>query len=398
MDTTVARRALKGLTNISYPLVYHGCTLFAPMAGKEAYLIAMKGNIVHRWEMPYTPGCHGVLLPNGNLLYAGRTGSGPTVTELLCSGGILLEVDWNGKEVWRYEDPNQHHTFYRQQNGNTMILRWVKTPKDIVAKVKGGIAGTELDSEMWSDSFREVDSDGKVIWEWNSYEHLDPEKDSICPLCYRNEWGGASSCAVLDNGDILTSFTHLNTVCIIDKQTGDIKWRFGKGELFHPTDATMLENGIVLVFDSGYHGPLPLGYSRLVEIDAKGNKMVWNYYEEPWTQFYSSYMSGAQRLPNGNTLICESEVGRIFEITRNGRLVWEYVNPYFGVYDESLGTNNIVFRAYRYDLACVKGREMELAAKPEEEVVSRLDRWEEAEEEKEKKEQEMRSRLDRLGY
>ncbi len=47
-------------------------------------------------------------------------------------------------------------------------------------------------------------------------------------------------------------------------------------------------------------------------------------------EFYSPRISNAQRLPNGNTLICEGDFGRLFEVTRDGELVWEYVNPYFG--------------------------------------------------------------------
>ena len=53
-----------------------------------------------------------------------------------------------------------------------------------------------------------------------------------------------------------------------------------------------------------------------------------------------------QRLPNGNTLICEGDFGRLFEVTAGGELVWEYVNPYFGRLPKA--KNNRVFRAYRY--------------------------------------------------
>ena len=63
--------------------------------------------------------------------------------------------------------------------------------------------------------------------------------------------------------------------------------------------------------------------------------------------FYSTYISGAQRLPNGNTLICEGVPGRIFEVTPQAEIVWEYINPHFA--DAlAFGTNNAVFRAFRY--------------------------------------------------
>jgi hypothetical protein len=56
-------------------------------------------------------------------------------------------------------------------------------------------------------------------------------------------------------------------------------------------------------------------------------------------------------LPNGNTLICEGAPGRIFEVTRNKEIVWEYINPMLapsgvGLTDAELA--NSVFRAHRY--------------------------------------------------
>ena len=54
---------------------------------------------------------------------------------------------------------------------------------------------------------------------------------------------------------------------------------------------------------------------------------AWRYAAQPRSAFYSSIISGAQRLPNGNTLIDEGTSGRLFEVTPNGKTVWEYVNP-----------------------------------------------------------------------
>ena len=40
-------------------------------------------------------------------------------------------------------------------------------------------------------------------------------------------------------------------------------------------------------------------------------------------------MGGQERLPNGNTLICESLMGRFLEVTMDGEVVWEFVNPFY---------------------------------------------------------------------
>ena len=121
---------------------YNGYTLFAPKQGPGVWLLDMEGNFVHHWPVEHETGEHGVLLPNGNLLYAGKVPSNP-LPDFGGIGGELLEIDWHGNVLWKYEDPYMHHDFQRLPNGNTMVLRWVKTPKAIAGKIKGGVAGTE---------------------------------------------------------------------------------------------------------------------------------------------------------------------------------------------------------------------------------------------------------------
>jgi hypothetical protein len=75
---------------------------------------------------------------------------------------------------------------------------------------------------------------------------------------------------------------------------------------------------------------------------------VWEYQDQSLFDFFSPYISGAQRLPNGNTLICEGCDGRIFEVTPAGQIVWEYVSPYFVPEPGRPGLNNWVFRAFRH--------------------------------------------------
>ena len=56
---------------------------------------------------------------------------------------------------------------------------------------------------------------------------------------------------------------------------------------------------------------------------------IWSYRATPDTAFHSNILAGAQRLPNGNTLICEATAGRFFEVTPAGDIVWEYINPQY---------------------------------------------------------------------
>lgn len=344
----IARTSLKGVTQNISGKTYNGYTLFTPLGKKETVLIDMGGKVVHKWKMPYIPALYGVLLSNDNLLYSGHAEEGP-LANFKGAGGALLEVNWDGNVTWNYRDPYSHHSFYRLRNGNTMVLRWVQVPGDIAASVKGGIPGTEQNGIMWCDSLREINPRGKVTWEWLGYEHLDPDVDIICPLCPRDQWTEANSFAILSNGDVLVSFMRTNTICIIDEPTGAIKWRWGSGELSHQSDVSMLENGNILLFDNGTHCiSFSVAYSRALEVNPVTNEMVWEYKDNPWMAFYSAYMSNCQRLPNGNTLMCEAMTGRIFEVTKEGDIVWEFVNPFPSSFDSTYGRHRIIPKAYRY--------------------------------------------------
>ena len=93
--------------------------------------------------------------------------------------------------------------------------------------------------------------------------------------------------------------------------------------------------------------------SRALEIDPVKQQIVWEYTgsdsDAPEWTFYSSFISDAHRLPNGNTLINEGMNGRFFQITPAGEIVWEYVSPYFG--PQPFGPagkkvqSNVVYRA-----------------------------------------------------
>jgi hypothetical protein len=77
--------------------------------------------------------------------------------------------------------------------------------------------------------------------------------------------------------------------------------------------------------------------------------IVWKYQEPRPFNFFSPRISNAQRLGNGNTLVNEGNFGRLFEVTSDGEVVWEYVNPHFGPETAAPAMQqNGVFRAYRY--------------------------------------------------
>ena len=154
---------------------------------------------------------------------------------------------------------------------------------------------------------------------------------------------------------------------------GDLLYRWGNPRahgagtpadqrLFWPHAAHWIPEGSpgagnVLIFNNGDEYPgFERGYSSVDEISlpADGynyrldagsaygpNEIAWTYLADPPESFYAAFSSNAQRLPNGNTLIADGPGGRIFEVTSDGKTVWDFVNP---VPDEI----PTVYRAYRY--------------------------------------------------
>ncbi len=158
---------------------------------------------------------------------------------------------------------------------------------------------------------------------------------------------------------------------------GDLLYRWGNPQnyggapidrfLFHQHHAHWIPKGLpgagnVMLFNNGLSRPGG-AYSSVEEValavDPDGAfhsrpetpfvpaKSVWSYAAPKKSDFYAQFISSAQRLPNGNTLVCAGTSGTIFEVTSKGETVWKYVNPFppgIG------GLGSWVFRAYRYGL------------------------------------------------
>ena len=161
---------------------------------------------------------------------------------------------------------------------------------------------------MLGDTVREITPAGEVVYEWNSWEHLDFNEDRICFLEGREEWTHQNTLNVTPEGDLVVSFRQTDTVGIVDRATGKFRWKWGRGEISHQHNPTMLDNGRVLIFDNGPHKS-GFTHSRIIEVDPFSNEIAWEYRGDPPISFYSYHISGSERQPNGNTLICEGRPG-----------------------------------------------------------------------------------------
>ena len=350
---------------------YPGYTLITTNGGDFANLIDMQGQVCHQWRSDGGIG-YGFLLPNGHLLLRGI---GTTVNGRQVVGGArtdtLQELDWEGNVVWEYHHPMMHHDFERLPNGNTLVLLFEPLAEELAARVRGGNVAEEP-GEMLGDLVQEITPEGEVVYTWRSWDHLDPEQEIICLLESREEWTHQNSLNVRPEGDLLVSFRRVDTVGIVDKQTGAFSWKWGPGEISHQHHLTGLDNGHVLLFDNGCHRP-GATRSRVLEVDPATSEIAWEYQGDPPISFYSFHISGAERLPNGNTLICEGGPGRVFEVTPDKEIVWEYVNPFAGgpttggTLASASNTPTSMFRAHRYgpDHPALRGKELDPARYPE---------------------------------
>jgi hypothetical protein len=336
---TIRRRGV-GLRGYDPERAFAGFTLFSPLSSsnKTVYLVDMLGNVVHTWTMPYPPGQSGYLTERGTLFYNGQIPNESHVGRAPYRGGAALEMDWKGRILWEVNHPDHNHDGIRLKNGNVLLICQKPLPVDIAAKVRGGRPGSEYDDgKMDAPYLVEMTIKGQVVWEWRSWEHLDPGQDAIT--------------AVQDDRDVWTVANGVSEMPVmINRRTGAIYWKLGAPPLAGQHAPHILSNGNLLLFDNGPHRlDHSFPFSRVLEIDPATKAIVWKYQEARVSDFFSPRISNAQRLPNGNTLINEGWFGRFFEVTRDGAVVWEYVNPYFGRRQQLM--INAVQRAYRYSAA-----------------------------------------------
>jgi len=123
-------------------------------------------------------------------------------------------------------------------------------------------------------------------------------------------------------GNLLISVLMLDTIAVVDPDTETVVWAL-TGMWRQQHQPTILPNGRMLIFDNKAGKEV----SEVMELDPFSQTVAWSYRGTPARPFYSETCGSNQRLPNGNTLITESDNGRAFEVTPDGTVVWEYINP-----------------------------------------------------------------------
>jgi hypothetical protein len=386
---------------------WNGFTVLSPLGTQAVLVIDMNGQVAKRWDgFNNSAGGPARVLPGGHVIAAnGARPPHQEALELIqrdFDGNIVWRFDRgeqiklaDGKMTW---SSRQHHDWQRDdfpagyyspesqpalQPRTTLILSHADRMQPKVADVMLG-----------DDRLIEVDAKGEVVWEWLASGHIDelgfaPDARQVIKSAAafnkgrgNYDWLHVNSATYVgpnqwnDRGDtrfapgnVIISSREASIIAIVARD-GSIVWRLGPDfsasrelrairQIIGQHHPHLIPKGLpgagnLLVFDnggsSGYgfaspiapdgRGAFQRAGSRVLEINPVTLQLVWSYTNP---RFFSTNISGAQRLPNGNTLIAAGAGGRIFEVTPKNEIVWEYMFPLFSGANQS----NAVYRAYR---------------------------------------------------
>lgn len=392
---------------------WNGFTVLSPLGTQAVLVIDMNGTVVKRWDnFNNSAGGPARVLPGGFVMAAdGARPPFQEALDLVLrdyTGKDIWQFSRNeqiktreGTTVW---SSRQHHDWQRDDfpagyyspastpgtsGGTTLILTHTTRSQPKVANVV-----------LEDDRLIEVSAKGDITWEWVAGDHIDelgfkPDaREAIKAAGSFNaarasyDWLHVNSATYLgpnkwfDQGDrrfapnhVIISSREASLLAIVARD-GSIVWRLGPDfsetkelrairQIIGQHHAHFIPKGLpgdghLLVFDnggsSGYgfaspiapdgRGAFARATSRVLEINPVTLELVWSYTS---ARFFSTNISGAQRLPNGNTLITAGAGGRIFEVTREGQIVWEYMFPMFS----GANASNAVYRAYRLPYAWI---------------------------------------------
>lgn len=355
----------------------------------------------------------------GQLFQTGGHGGGVEIIDW--DGNLVWEFDYFSDQYWQHHDieslPNGNVLLIAwEHKADAAAIANGRNPNML--------DGSQQPFGFWPDHIIEVNPGSNIIaWEWHVWDHLIQDYDSskgnygvvsdhpeLVNLNYPSgpntsgDWlhiNAVDYNAELDQ--IILSVHHFGEIWIIDHSTttieaashtggnsgkgGDLLYRWGNPQayiggnsneriFFGQHDARWIEDGSqIMVFNNGSGRPggsyssidvitQPIGEDNLYVLDSNGiygpGALSWQYTATPPGDLFAANISGAHRLENGNTLVCDGPRGHYFEVDSAGSLVWDYVNPvvntgplYQGQEIPTQGsaqnsTLNRTFRVHRY--------------------------------------------------
>ena len=326
----------KGVTWLDAERVAPGYNLYTNEATR-VYLTDLDGKRLHTWKLP----AEKKWCELAELLADGRIA-------VVCTKRSLTVLDWDSNVVLDVE-MNVHHDVAALPDGGFVV------PVARTKRYRG--RRVSFDSLVWISAAGELESEWSTFAVLGDLRRLHPplpldvrrppdmgvkeERLALRASDSRDaKWLGfdyyhLNSVEVLPDtplgrrdprfraGNLLICLRNVDLIVVLDQEDMSVVWHWGTEILDLPHMPTMLPNGNVLIFDNGKYR----GFSRVLEVEPASGRIVWKYQGEPPESFFSQWRGSVQRLANGNTLICESERGYVFEVTAQGKKVWELWNP-----------------------------------------------------------------------
>ena len=324
-----------GLVFIDPERSWNGYTLFTITFTSRAYLVDHAGEIVHSWiDDSASRWLHSYLLDDNDLLVIGVDEYDSALRHYPDEKRFLMRLAWDGRLRWK-RHITAHHDAVPTPDGKISVLTF--------AYRNVSFRGQTL--RVRDDNLTIVDDEGNsepLMSVWDATQSagtipfplsMVPESHLTSRPCYdlfhtnTIEWMDQPHLfgihPIYRRGNCLMCFRHQHRIAVFDTRRKRVLWTWGRGELSGPHDPRVLPNGNILLFDNG----VSQSASRVIEVDPLAEEIVWEFAAPHPTDFFTLSKGSAQRLPNGNTLIVNSDNGEMFEVTRAADVVWRYLCP-----------------------------------------------------------------------
>ena len=311
-----------------------GLTYYTDVRDCSSHLIDARGNELRSWRHePCRKWDNSVLLPSGGVLAIHYDPPSEESAQAYAASRVVLELGWDGEVVWSRRLP-VHHDVEHTPDGRIATLTYRHR---VIPEIHPTIPVRDHFITLLSASGELLEEASMTQLLLDSPEVVTPlrvkprEKDGIeeIDLLHSNsiEWMRHPQLAqrhvLYGPNNVLICLRNQDMVMIVDWTARKVVWAWGQGELSGPHDATLLPSGNILVFDNG----IERSWSRVVEVDPLENRIVWEYKDPNPEDFFTLARGASQRLRNGNTLITNSALGSIFEVTPDGETIWLFNNP-----------------------------------------------------------------------
>ncbi len=339
----------KGVVTLDPGKTYGDYTFFASAYGRKAYLVDLKGNVVHEWTIdwakifPPQDRREGVAPLHTIVGRAFLQPNGDVLAEFVGEGGLLgdyglVKVDKDSKLIWKY-DQFANHDICFLPNGH--ILTFIEEFRNRPLK-----AAPFLRPPFIEPFIAELDADGhevkrtsifemfarspqrKLLWQMDKYLNPQPANgDILHPNTITMVTPAAAAREpVFEQGQFLISLRNISVLAQVDLDLGRVTWAsFGPWRAQHSPRFT--PDGSVMLFDNLGNMTDKGAMSRVLNVDPVTGKVLWQYDGTDEDPFYNSYNGDVDPLPNGNVLATITSSGRIFEVTRDKEIVWDYRAP-----------------------------------------------------------------------